>query len=122
MYNYIDWFHKTHLPKTRPISTQTFQGETFELTIRERLKSALYLRLKKNRRGDPLKTKKFREKVAQCRKKQKGGPVTLIRFCKLRSVNALHSSHSLHDGWKRFAIFFGHLLIQWRKNPVNLSL
>ena len=31
-----------------------------------------------------METKKFREKVAQCRKKTKRGPFTLTRFCRLR--------------------------------------
>ena len=33
---------------------------------------------------DPLETKKIREKVAHCRENPKGGPFTLIRFCRLR--------------------------------------
>ena len=35
-------------------------------------------------KGDPLKTK-IQEKVAQCRNNRKGGPFTLIWFCRLRS-------------------------------------
>ena len=32
-----------------------------------------YVKKVKNERGDPLETKKIRNKVAQCRKKSKGG-------------------------------------------------
>ena len=41
---------------------------------------------KKTRRGDSFETlKNFRKKVAQCRKKnRKGGPFSLVRFCRLR--------------------------------------
>ena len=37
----------------------------------------------KTRRGDPFGTIKiFRKKVAQCRKKTKGGPFRHVRFCR----------------------------------------
>ena len=40
----------------------------------------------KTRKGNSFETlKKFRKKVAQCRKKKrKGGPFSLVRFCRLR--------------------------------------
>ena len=39
----------------------------------------------KTRKGDSFETlKKFSKKVAQCRKKSKGGPFSLVRFCRLR--------------------------------------
>ena len=60
------------------------------ITRRERLKSALYLRLKKRKTfffGKKLEIfEKFflSKNVAQCRKNQKGGPFSLGRFCRLR--------------------------------------
>ena len=39
----------------------------------------------KTRKGDSFETlKSFRKKVAQRRKKSKGGPFSLLRFCSLR--------------------------------------
>ena len=39
----------------------------------------------KTRKGDSFETlKNFRKKVAQCQKKSKGGPFSLVRFCRLR--------------------------------------
>ena len=35
-------------------------------------------------KGEPFADKTIQEKVAQCRKNRKGGPFTLIRFCRLR--------------------------------------
>ena len=82
-----------------------YLGHDFEITRRERLKSALYLRLKKRKvfkivKRDPLgflkvqfvakyqkKMKgeiKYSKKVAQCRKNSKGGPYSPVRFCILR--------------------------------------
>ena len=39
---------------------------------------------KKFKGGTFWRQKRFQEKVAQCRKKPKRGPFTLIRFCRLR--------------------------------------
>ena len=39
----------------------------------------------KIRRGDSFETlKNFEKKIAQCRKKMKGGPFGVFRFCRLR--------------------------------------
>ena len=38
-------------------------------------------------KGKPFGFKKIREKVAQCQQNRKGGPFTLIRFCRLRLKN-----------------------------------
>ena len=60
-----------------------------KVTRRERLKSALYLRLKKRKTvffGKKLAI--FEKKIEKCRtvpkKNQKGGPFSLGRFCRLR--------------------------------------
>ena len=43
-----------------------------------------YVKKVNNERGDPLETKNFRKKVAQCRKKiRKGGLFSPVRFCRL---------------------------------------